>query len=168
MGSGDLFRLQLVRVAYGDPDALRLVEQVQAEYVVRYGSPDETPLEPAMFDPPAGSFFVGYVEGEPVATGAWRRKEVEAFGTTRTAEIKRMYVVPAARGRGVARAVLSHLETTAAQAGAEALLLETGLKQPEAITLYESSGYVPVPAFGFYAEAELSRYYGRDLRVRSV
>jgi GNAT superfamily N-acetyltransferase len=157
--------MRLVQVPYGDPDALRLVEQVQAEYVVRYGSPDSTPLDPSMFEPPAGAFFVGYLDDEPVATGAWRRSDVEAFGATVTAEVKRMYVVAPARGKGLARAVLSHLEQTAAEAGFEALLLETGLKQPEAIALYESSGYVPVPGFGYYKDAELSRCFGKDLRV---
>lgn len=160
--------MRLVRVAYGDRDATRLVEQVQAEYVVRYGGPDETPLDPAMFEPPAGSFFVGYLGDEPVATGAWRRSDVEVFGTRRTAEVKRMYVAPAARGRGLARVVLAHLERSAAESGAEALVLETGLKQPEAIALYESSGYAPVPGFGYYRDAPLSRCFGKDLRVSSA
>jgi GNAT superfamily N-acetyltransferase len=157
--------MRLVRVGYGDPDALRLVEDVQAEYVVRYGSRDETPLDPLMFEPPAGSFFVGYDGDVPVATGAWRRSEVEAFGTSRTAEIKRMYVVSSARGRGLARAVLAHLEETARGAGIEAMVLETGLRQPEAIALYESSGYVRVPGFGYYRDAPLSRCFGKDLRI---
>ena len=74
-----------------------------------------------------------------------------------------MYVVPAARGRGVARRVLAHLESDAHAHGAEAIVLETGLAQPEAIGLYESSGYEPVPAFGYYRDAPLSRYYGRRL-----
>ena len=156
--------LRLVRVGYGDPDVLRLVEEVQAEYVARYGGPDETPLDPLMFEPPAGSFFVGYDGTDPVATGAWRRSQVEVFGTTHTAEIKRMYVAARARGRGLARAVLAHLEATAAEAGAEALVLETGIEQPEAIALYESSGYVPVPKFGYYRDSPLSRCFGRDLR----
>lgn len=160
--------MRLEQVGYGDPDALRLVEEVQAEYVVRYGSPDETPLDPLMFEPPAGSFFVGYDEdGSPVATGAWRRTTVEAFGSTVAAEVKRMYVVPSARGRGLARAVLSHLEATAAAAGAEVLVLETGIKQPEAIELYLSAGYVPVAGFGYYRDSPSSRCFGKDLRVAS-
>ena len=69
--------MNIHRVGYGHPDALRLIDEVQAEYVVRYGGPDETPLDPLMFEPPAGSFFVGYAEGEPVATGAWRRTDVD-------------------------------------------------------------------------------------------
>lgn len=156
--------LLCVGVPFGHPDALRLIAEVQQEYVVRYGGEDETPLDPAMFDPPRGSFFVGYVDGRAVVSGAWRRREdVEALGSTHTAEVKRMYVAPAARGLGLARLMLAHLESTAAGAGAEVAILETGLRQPEAIALYESSGYVEVPKFGFYCHAPLSRCYGKRL-----
>ncbi|CAN5426733.1 GNAT family N-acetyltransferase [soil metagenome] len=158
--------LHLVRVGYGDPDAIRLVADVQAEYVERYGSPDASPLDPLMFEPPAGSFYVGYLGGDPVVTGAWRRSGVRVFDTDRTAEVKRMYVAPQARGRGLARQVLLHLEESAADAGYEALVLETGLKQPEAIALYESSGYVRVPGFGYYRDSPLSRCFGRPLVAR--
>jgi len=155
--------LRFVRVGYGDPDALRLVADVQAEYVERYGSPDDSPLDPLMFDPPSGSFFVGHLDDVAVATGAWRRSDVPALGSERTAEIKRMYVAPSVRGRGVARLVLRHLETSAAAAGYEALVLETGLRQPEAIALYESSGYVSVPGFGHYRDSPLSRCFARRI-----
>jgi GNAT superfamily N-acetyltransferase len=157
---------RLARVGYGSPDAARMIAAVQAEYVERYGGPDDSPIDPALFELPHGSFFVGYDGDEPVATGAWRRSQVEAFGTRETAEVKRMYVVPSARGRGLARAVLAHLEETAAEAGVQALVLETGIKQPEAITLYESAGYERVPGFGHYRDSPLSRCYGKDLRVR--
>ncbi len=163
----------LVRVGYGHPDAVLLVDEVQAEYVRRYGGPDDTPLDPLMFEPPTGSFYVGYLRLDdaapheaprPVASGAWRQHDdVEVFGTRRTAEVKRMYVVPAARGRGLARQVLAHLERSAAAAGAEAMILETGTAQPEAMALYESSGYVAIPGFGHYAWAPGNRCYGKPL-----
>ena len=152
------------RVGFGHPDALLLIEAVQEEYVVRYGGRDETPLDPAMFDPPLGSFWVGYRDGVPVVSGAWRRRDdVDAFGTRVTAEVKRMYVAPAARGLGMARAMLAHLEESARAAGFEATVLETGLAQPEAIALYESSGYRPIPKFGFYSHAPQSRCYAKLL-----
>lgn len=156
--------LRIERVGFGHPDALLLIAEVQQEYVVRYGGQDETPLDPAMFDPPHGSFYVAYLDDRPVASGAWRRREdVEALGSTSTVEVKRMYVVPDARGRGLARRMLAHLEETARAAGAEVSVLETGLKQPEAIALYESAGYVPVAKFGYYAHARLSRCFGKRL-----
>jgi GNAT superfamily N-acetyltransferase len=160
--------LRIERVGYGHPDAMLLIAEVQAEYVVRYGGPDATPLDPVMFEPPLGSFFVGYLPvggvDRPVATGAWRsHDDVEAFGTRRTAEVKRMYVVPSARRRGLARAMLRRLETSAAASGAEAVILETGTAQPEAMTLYESSGYVPIPTFGHYKDSPMNRCYAKSL-----
>ena len=118
-----------------------------------------------MFEPPAGSFFVGYLDGVPVASGAWRRSSApligEAFDSARTVEVKRMYVAAAARGRGLARLMLAHLEATAAGAGIEVVVLETGTKQPEAIALYESSGYQPIEPFGFYRCAPESRCFAK-------
>src|SRR5689334_13589140 len=123
--------LVVERVSITHPDAALLVEQVQQEYVVRYGGRDETPLEPAYFDAPRGAFFVGYAGGEPVATGAWRlRPDVERLGSTLCAEIKRMYVVASHRRRGLAVAMLAHLEDTARGAGADVMILETGTAQP--------------------------------------
>ncbi len=149
-----------------DPDAAALVEEVQLEYVARYGGRDETPLEPGYFAAPLGAFFVGYLDGVPVATGAWRlRDDVTARGSTATAEIKRMYVAPAGRGRGLARSMLAHLERTAGAAGAAVMILETGLAQPEAIALYASSGYTPIPGFGFYRDAPLNRCLARTLEL---
>ncbi|WP_323792665.1 GNAT family N-acetyltransferase [Nocardioides sp.] len=155
--------LRLVHVDYGDVDAVRLVAEVQAEYVVRYGSQDDSPLLPLDFVAPAGAFFVGYLGDRAVATGAWRRSDVVVGGVERTAEIKRMYVAASARGQGLARRVLQHLEESAAAAGYEALVLETGIKQPEAIALYESSGYVGVPGFGHYRGSPLSRCFAKVL-----
>lgn len=146
------------------PDAAMLVEEVQQEYVARYGGRDETPIDPTIFVPPTGAFFIGYLGGKPVATGAWRlRTDVEALGSARTAEIKRMYVVPAARGQALARALLAHLESTAREAGAETMILETGIAQPEAIALYESSGYLRISGFGHYKWSPDSRCFARRL-----
>jgi ribosomal protein S18 acetylase RimI-like enzyme len=161
-------QLRIERVGWGHPDALALIEAVQEEYVARYGGRDDTPLDPGMFDPPRGSFFVGFLDGRPVASGAWRRRDdVEAFGTTETAEIKRMYVVPEARGAGHARAMLAHLERTAREAGARAMVLETGLAQPEAIGLYESTGYTRIEPFGHYRWSPDNRCFAKPL-VRSA
>lgn len=162
-GSVQVQELQIVPVDYGHPDAMRLIEEVQQEYVVRYGSRDETPLDPLMFIPPVGSFFVGYVDGDPVATGAWRRSGVEALGTTLTAEVKRMYVAPRAQRAGHARRMLAHLEATAREAGFAAMVLETGDQQPEAIALYLSAGYEPIAPFGYYRDEPDNRCFGRLL-----
>lgn len=155
---------RIVRCLITDPDAAALVEEVQLEYVARYGSRDETPLAPGYFEEPAGAFFVGYLDSVPVATGAWRlRSDVTALGLSAAAEIKRMYVAPGGRRRGLARAMLAHLEETALAAGAEVMILETGTEQPEALALYASAGYEPIPGFGFYRTSPLNRCLGRRL-----
>lgn len=151
-------------VPYDHPDVVTLVERVQDFYVERYGGRDDDPTDPADFRPPAGIFFVGYLDDAPVATGAWRVIGADRLGTTRTAEIKRMYVVPEQQRRGLARRMLAHLEATAAEARVEALILSTGTMQPEAIALYEASGYEPIEGFGHYAGGALNRCFGKLLR----
>jgi GNAT superfamily N-acetyltransferase len=148
--------VQIKEVGYGDPDASKLIADVQQEYVVRYGGPDGTPVDPAEFTPPSGLFLVGYLDGVPVASGGWRSHGDDA-------EIKRMYVVPAARHRGLARQLLAELERTAAAAGHRRVILESGSQQPEAIALYLSSGYAPIPGFGHYATAPGAVHLGKQL-----
>src|SRR5215217_3355350 len=71
----------IVRLSLTHAHAQLLVAEVQAEYVLRYGGTDDTPVDAEEFEPPRGAFFVAYRDGQPVATGAWRRREdVEAFG----------------------------------------------------------------------------------------
>jgi ribosomal protein S18 acetylase RimI-like enzyme len=155
---------RLERVAYTHPDVRLLEEQVQAEYVVRYGNPDATHMDPAQFEVPSGAFYVCYLDTEPVAMGGWRfRPDVTRLGSRRAAEVKRMYVAPTARRLGLARTVLTHLETTARSAGADAVILETGTAQPEAMGLYESAGYQPIESFGHYRDSPTNRCYGRLL-----
>jgi ribosomal protein S18 acetylase RimI-like enzyme len=147
-----------------DPVVRGLVTELQQEFTVRYGGPDATPLERGAFEPPAGAFFVGQVLGAAVAMGGWRfRPDVRALGRDTAAEVKRMYVVPWAQRRGYARIMLSCLESTAREAGADVMVLETGLAQPEAIALYESSGYEAVEGFGHYRDSDQSRYFGKRL-----
>ena len=74
-----------------------------------------------------------------------------------------MFVVGEARGAGHARTVLAHLERTAAAAGARAMVLETGDAQPEAIALYESSGYTAIPSFGHYRWSPQNRCFAKPL-----
>jgi GNAT superfamily N-acetyltransferase len=142
---------------FDDPVAAQLIEELQAEYLVRYGTPDETPIDEGEFDPPAGLFLVGLLDGDPVAAGGWRRIR-PGLG-----EIKRMYVAERARGRGLSRLLLARLESTLAAEGYERVVLMTGLAQPEAIALYESSGYVPGESYGVYAGEPLARFYRKEL-----
>ncbi len=154
--------LEIRRRRITHPDAVTLVEEVQAEYVVRYGGRDDTPLDADAFEPPRGAFYVGYLDGLPVASAAWRATDVVRLGE-RAVEVKRMYVVPAARRRGVAVRMLERLEAAAREQGADHVVLETGLRQPEAIALYLAHGYEPVEKFGHYAAYDSSRCYARRI-----
>jgi len=112
----------------------------------------------------ASPFFVGYLDALPVMTGGWRfREDVSRLGSTCPAEVKRMYVAPTARRRGLARVMLAHLEATARAAGADVMIMETGTAQPEAMALYEAAGYESVAPFGHYAWSPRNRCYARVL-----
>ncbi len=141
------------------PESLDLVDAVQQEYVVRYGGPGVTELAAAEFAPPQGIFMIGRDAGQPVACGGVRLVEPGV------GELKRMYVVPTARRRGVARALLHRLEAEARNLGATRLRLETGLHQPEALALYASAGYEDAEPFGHYAGAPLARHLAKDLII---
>ncbi|MER5890038.1 GNAT family N-acetyltransferase [Streptomyces sp. NPDC001941] len=153
-------------VPFDHPDALRLNDEVQLEYAERYGGEgDVTPLDPAMFAPPRGLYLIAYDEhGTPLATGGWRSQDLNDEGyADGDAELKRMYVVRPARGRGLARRVLAALEADARAAGRTRMVLETGDMQPEAIALYGSSGYLPCAKFGHYRTYDSSRCFAKPL-----
>lgn len=157
--------LELRHVPYDHPDARLLTARVQAYYRELYGDQDVTPVEPAQFAAPLGAFVVGYADGVPVACGGWRAREGADDPALRDgdAEIKRMYVDPAHRGRGHARGVLAELERSARAAGRLRTVLETGVRQPEAVALYLSSGYRPAPPFGVYRCAPGSRCFAKPM-----
>jgi GNAT superfamily N-acetyltransferase len=138
-------------------DAVALRAAQRAEIDSRYGPGSEPGPAPTAAD--VAVFLVAYAEGAAAGCGALRQLDETS------AEIKRMYVVPAMRGQGVSVAVLRALESRAAELGWLTLKLETGPKQPEAIRFYERSGYSRIPNFGHYAGHEDSLCFQRYLRV---
>jgi len=138
-----------------------LVSAQWQELMVRYGVPADRDvsddLEAVHLAPPGGVFLVGWAADEPVACGGVRRHD------DTTGEVKRMYVAPEHRGNGHARTMLRALEERARALGYSHMVLETGTRQPEAIALYESEGYVRIESYGFYAGASDERCYGKDL-----
>ncbi|MEF9904454.1 GNAT family N-acetyltransferase [Streptomyces sp. P9-A2] len=158
--------MNIRHVPYDHPDAVKLNDEVQAEYDVRYGDGgDATPMDPADFRPPNGVYLIAYDEHEtPVASGGWRVQNANGEGNRDgDAELKRMYVIEQMRGRGLARRVLAALEDDARAAGRLRMVLETGTEQPEAIALYTSSGYEPCEKFGYYRFHDNSRCYAKAL-----
>ncbi|OKJ83874.1 acetyltransferase [Streptomyces sp. TSRI0107] len=161
-----MLHMNIRRVSFDHPDAVKLNDEVQAEYHERYGDGgDATPLDPADFDPPNGVYFIAYdALDRPVATGGWRRQDQNGEGNEDgDAELKRMYVIREMRGLGLARRMLAALEDDARAAGRTRMVLETGTQQPEAIALYTSSGYEPCAKFGYYRFHEASRCYAKAL-----
>jgi GNAT superfamily N-acetyltransferase len=136
------------------PPANDLLAAMVAEMSELYGDieGDHMPsAKPADFAPPAGAFLVGYHEGEPVCAGGIKRIAPDA------AEIKRMYVVPAARRRGVARMLLGALEDAARERGYRFVRLDTGPLQRHAMALYASEGYTEI---GNFNANPIATYWG--------
>ncbi|ANB06900.1 acetyltransferase [Streptomyces ambofaciens] len=160
--------MNIRRVPFDHPDAVKLNDEVQAEYDVRYGDGgDATHLDPADFAPPNGLYLIAYDENDvPVASGGWRGRDANDEGNLDgDAELKRMFVIEQVRGRGLARRILAALEEDARAAGRTRMVLETGTKQPEAVALYTSSGYEPCGKFGYYRFHEDSLCFAKPLQV---
>ncbi|HEY0816220.1 MAG TPA: GNAT family N-acetyltransferase [Pseudonocardia sp.] len=147
------------------PDAVALATRLQAYYCAIYGGDDGTSVDVSEFAPPLGRFVVGYVDGIAVVCGGWRARDTadDPALLAGDAELKRLFVDPAERGRGHASAVLVDLERTAAEAGRRRMVLETGISQPEAIALYVSAGYTPIPPYGAYRDEIGSRHFAKSL-----
>ena len=144
--------------AWDDPDVVALTSAQQAELRALYDGDLEPGVKPSAADV-AVVLVARDDDGTPIGCGALRPLEPGA------AELKRMYVVPAARGRGVSRLVPAGLEAQARDRGWTTLRLETGPRQLQAIGLYTRAGYAPTVAFGHYlgADAAHSLFFARTL-----
>ncbi len=142
---------------WDDPAGVQLRERQRLEILDRYDGVDTEPgVHPSAAD--VAVFLIAFDDdGTPLGCGGLRRLD------DTSAEVKRMYVEPVARGTGVATAVLRALERAAVDRGWTTIRLETGTGQPDAIRFYEREGYVAIPAYGDYVGAELSRCYERVL-----
>lgn len=139
-------------------DVRALVDLLDVELYARY--PEAVDIEPpdlAQFTTPTGLFVVARVGGAVVACGAIVRVDAE------TAEVKRMFVHPDHRGRGLARAVIAELEKRARAGGYRRLRLETGKRQPEAIALYRAVGYRETARYAPWENDALSVCFEKQL-----
>lgn len=135
-----------------DADLVSLLEAAFAELVSHYGPEGRSRVHDG------ARFVVATIDGRAVGCGA-----LQPTDETGTGELKRMYVLPEFRGRGVASAVLGSLESLAAGSGYAALRLATGERQPEAIALYEKCGYRRTEPYGKYLNDPWSRCYHKPL-----
>ena len=145
--SGQRGTVRVARVPWHDEDAARLRDEQQAELATRYDGVED--IEPDLPPEEMLATVVAAVDGEVAACGALR--EASAYGDG-YGELKRMFVSPAFRGRGLARLVLEELEQIATENGLRRLILETGVRQPEAIGLYRSAGYRRIANYGPYVD----------------
>jgi GNAT superfamily N-acetyltransferase len=147
------------REDFDAPDVRALTDAQQAEMRGRYdGEADIGPSrDAAMFVEPDGVFLVVRDGDRAVACGGIAR-----FDDAR-AELKRMYVLPELRGRGLGRRLLVELEAEARRLGYRGVVLETGDRQPEAVALYESSGYERIPCYPPYDSRALSLCFEKRL-----
>jgi putative acetyltransferase len=144
---------------FDSADARRLVEALDAHLASRY-PPEQRfgpNLKPAQIAPGLGTFVVARADGGAVGCGAVRLLDQT------TVEVKRMYVDPEMRGRGVAKAILAHLEAAGRELGARHAVLETGIHQDEAIGLYRRAGYTEVACWGEYSTSPTSVCYEKAL-----
>jgi GNAT superfamily N-acetyltransferase len=152
-------RIEIRRVPGDDPAARRVVAAMEAWVTEEFGpaTPDRTSTVTAdEMAPPHGAFVLVLEDDRVVAGGGVRRL---ADGV---AEIKRMFVVPDARGRGFGRRLLEAIEAAAAELGYRRLRLDTASSLSTAIALYRSAGYRAIPDYNgnsyasFWGEKTLS------------
>jgi len=141
--------IRLIRTDSDNTDFQSLVQALDADLAERDG--EEHVFYAQLNKMGKISFVVlAYDQGNAVGCGAFREHASEII------EIKRMYVVPSARKKGMATAILKELEKWATELSYKKMILETGKRQPEAIQLYERNGYRHIPNFGSYAGVENS------------
>jgi GNAT superfamily N-acetyltransferase len=140
-----------------DEDARRLLERLSAELAALYGDDGSGAFAPDDVRVPGAAFVLARWHGLAVGCGALRPLEEDV------AEVKRMFVEPAYRGRGIARRVLAVLEAQARTFGYRVVRLETGVRQPVALRLYEAAGYRRIDCYGRYATDPLSVCFEKGL-----
>ena len=142
-------------------DAKALIKELDAHLNGLYRPENRHGLSIAALQENSVVFLVARWDGVAVGCGAVK------FVQDEYAEVKRMYVTPRWRGRGVAQALLTHLEWLARQKGFRVLRLETGVHQPEAVRLYERAGFARCATFGEYTEDGVSLCYEKRLAPAS-
>ena len=150
--------LQIERVRPDAEDALMLIEELDADLLLRYPKQWIHGLHPEDIQDDELIFLVVKQGNSLVGCGALRPLDDD------TAEVKRMFVRSAFRRRGISRTILSALEQIGCEKGYGTLRLETGTEQPEALALYRSAGYNEIPCYGEYVGNPYSICFEKKLK----
>ena len=150
--------IQIAEEAPSQPEVIALLEAGNAYMGQLYPAESNHLLDVASLCKPEVTFLVARIDGRVVGCGA-----IVASSEGWWAEIKRMFVSPAARGNNIGRLLLQKLQAAAAERGIGVLRLETGIKQPEALALYRSTGFVEIGPFADYRPDELSVFMEKVL-----
>jgi putative acetyltransferase len=144
---------------FDSAEARQLIGALDAHLAGRYSAEQRfgPNLRPEQLAPGLGTFVIARADGRAVGCGALRRLD------DTSAEVKRMYVEPELRGRGIAKDILDHLEAAARVMGISRLMLETGIYQAEAIGLYRRVGFNPVRCWGEYEDVVTSVCFEKDI-----
>lgn len=151
--------IEFRRTSLSSPVVQELISALNAELESIY--PEDGAnffrLDPEEVAEGRGAFLVAYLDDKAIGCGAVRLNEPGI------AEIKRMYVDPAVRGRRVGRQIVDALESQARQLGAKRVVLETGPRQPDAIAMYQHAGFTEIPLYGEYIGSQFSVCMAKDL-----
>ena len=152
--------ITIARARLADDASRALIGSLNAELSATYPEPGATHfgLDEADVADGRGAFLVAWLDGAPAGCGAVRLLDAE------TGELKRMFVSPGVRGKGVGRRLVEALEAEARSLGARRLVLETGTRQTAALALYAATGFTPVPLYGEYVRSpDTSVCLGKEL-----
>ncbi len=156
-------RFTICREHPGTDTARALIAELDAYLDPLYPSESQHGYDVEKLVEQSVEFFVLYEEGKAAGCGGVQYFGGPSGGGDGYGEIKRMYVRPEFRGRGYAKKMLEHLEGVAADKGYRKVRLEVGILQPEALRLYERTGYHKIPPFGAYWDDPLSFFYEKTL-----
>jgi GNAT superfamily N-acetyltransferase len=148
--------VKLIRCTSKSPDFLSLIKELDADLAQRNGTLQWS-YDKYNKLPEIETVVVAYIGKVAIGCGCFKPYD------SQTAEIKRMYVKPENRGKGLSKQILTELENWAQESGYSKLYLETGLKQPEAIGLYSKNGYLRIDNYGQYAGMPNSVCFGKQL-----
>jgi len=149
--------ITLKRTNSSNQDFVEMVKQLDSDLAIRDGE-DHAFYNQFNSIKMIKYAIIAYMDNTPIGCGA-----IKTFDNT-TMEVKRMYVTPEQRGKGIAGKILAELETWTLELGFTRCILETGMNQPEALALYHKSGFVRIPNYGQYENINSSFCFEKVLK----